>query len=406
MTRYLVVGNGIAGVTAAQAIAQAEPGADLHVYAAEGHPYYRRPQLPAYIAGEATERDITHRPPQWYKEQGIRVHLSCPVAELEPSAGRVRLEDGRTAAYDRLLLATGGRSWLVPVEGITLRGLFALRTLDDARAICAHADTARQAVVIGGGLLGLETARALRARGLAVTVLELSEHLMPRQVDREGAVVLQGIVESLGIRVLTQAATEAIVGRQAVEGVQVKNGPELPTDLVICAAGWRCQVGLAQQAGLAVNRGIVADAHLQTSAEAIYAAGDVAEVEGQLYGIVPAAVEQARVAAANMVAAGSARYTGTIPSTTLKVAGAELTTLGQAVVEEQGLLQLRHVDLEARHYRKFVVQDGQIVGAIMLNERARSLVVRRLIQQRVDVSRHTARLLDDEFDLKSLLESD
>jgi nitrite reductase (NADH) large subunit len=403
MTRYVIVGNGVAGVMAAQAIAAAEPGADLHIYAAEPYPYYRRPQLPALIAGEVAEADIIHRPPEWYEGQGIRVHLNSRVAELDTAGRRLRLEDGVAVAYDRLLLATGGYAWMLPVDGAAQRGVFTLRTLDDARAIREHARQAHHAVVIGGGLLGLETARAVRALGAGVTVLEAADYLLPRQVDREGAALLQRLVEGLGIEVLTGVATEAILGNGAVRAVRLRSGHELPADMVVCAAGWRPELTLARQAGLAIGRAVTVDAHLQASAEGVYAAGDVVEAGGRLYGIVPAAVEQARVAAANMVAPGSAVYEGTLPFTTLKVAGAELTSLGLCAGEDSSYTVLRHVDLAHRHYRKFVLQDGRIVGAILLNERERTLAVRRLLEGGVDVSAYVDRLLDEDLDFKELL---
>jgi nitrite reductase (NADH) large subunit len=404
MTRYVVVGNGIAGVTAAQAIARADAGADLYVYAAEPHPYYRRPQLPAYIAGEATEKDITYRPPEWYEREGIHVHLDSPVAELDASAHRVRLSDGSAVAYERLLLATGGWAWTPPMEGAEQRGVFTLRTLDDARAIRSCAGTVEHAVVVGGGLLGLETARALRASGVEVTVVEIADHLLPRQLDREGAAVLQGILEGMAIRVVTGAVAKTVLGDGTAAGLVLEGGQELPAGLVFCSAGWRPEVTLARQAGLEVERGVVVDKHLRTSAEDVYAAGDVAQAAGRLYGIVPAAIEQARVAAANMVAPGSVAYTGTLPFTTLKVVGAELTSVGNCTSEDEGLLQLRHVDLASRHYRKLVVQDGRLVGAILLNDRERTLPVRRLIEQEADVSSYVDHLLDDDLDLKALAE--
>ncbi len=405
MTRYLVVGNGVAGVTAAQAIASAEPGADIHIYAAEPYPYYRRPQLPDYIAGQASEQDITYRPSEWYERQGIQVHLACRVEELDPQARRVGLADGSSVTYDRLLLASGGWAWTSVLEGGELGGIFTLRTLDDARAIRERAGSARHAVVVGGGLLGLESARALRALGLEVTLLELFEYLLPRQIDREGAAVLQGIVERQGIRVLTDTATAGFAGSGTVAAVRTRDGRELPAELVICAAGWRAETTLAGQAGLAVGRGVRVDEYLQTSAADVYAAGDVAEAGEQLYGIVPAAIEQARVAAANMVRAGSVTYASTLTSTTLKVAGAEITSLGNCIPQGDEFQQLRHIAPQQHHYRKFVLQDGRIVGAILLNERARALAARQLIERRIDVSDCAGCLVNDDFDLQALLDS-
>lgn len=403
MTRYVVIGNGVAGVTAAQAIVQSQPGADLHLYAAEPYPYYRRPQLPDYIAGLVTEADITYRPPQWYAERGIQVHLNCPVVELDPVAHRLRLADGTSVPYDRLLLATGGIAWKPPVEGAERRGVFALRTLDDARAIREWAHSAHQAVVVGGGLLGLETARALRALGLEVTVLEVAPYLMPRQLDREGAAVLEILIHRMGIRTETGVVAEAILGDSAVRAVRLKDGREFPADLVVFSAGVRPEVTLARQAGLAVSRGVVVDEHLQTSAPDVYAAGDVAEAHGVVYGIVPAAIEQARVAAANLVSPGSAVYRGTIPTTTLKVVGAELTSIGECVTEADDLVQLRRADPQQGRYRKLALRDGRIVGAILLNEREHTSAVRQLLERGTDVSAHTDLLLEENPDWKRLI---
>lgn len=398
MERYVIVGNGVAGVTAAQSIARAQPGADLHIYAAEPYPYYRRPQLPDYIAGIVAEADIFYRPPEWYEQQGIRVHLSTPVAELDPSAHRLRLADGAEVPYDRLLLATGGLPWIPPIEGTGRRGVFTLRTLDDARAIRQFAQSARRGVVVGGGLLGLETARALRALELEVTVLEFAPYLMPRQLDREGAAVLETLLRKMDIQTVTGAITEAILGDGAVRAVRLKDGREFPADLVVCSTGIRSDVALARQAGLTVARGVVVDQYLQTSAPDIYAAGDVAEAGGIVYGIVPAAIEQARAAAANMVAPGSAVYSGTLPATTLKVVGAELTSLGECVAEGDDLLQLRRADPQNGRYRKLALRDGRIVGAILLNEREHTSPIRQLMERGTDVSAYADLLMEENPD--------
>jgi len=395
MDRYVIIGNGVAGVTAAQSIARAHPGADLHIYAAEPYPYYRRPQLPDYIAGIVAEADIFYRPPEWYEQQGIRVHLNAPVVELDPQAHRLRLADGTAVPYDRLLLATGGLAWMPPIEGARCAGVFTLRTLDDARAIRQFAQSVRRGVVIGGGLLGLETARALRALGLEVTVLEFAPYLMPRQLDREGAAVLEMLLRRMDIQTVTSAVTEAILGGGAVRAVRLKDGREFPADIVVCSTGIRSDVALARQAGLTVNRGVVVDEHLQTSAPDVYAAGDVAEAGGIVYGIVPAAIEQARAAAANMVAPGSATYSGTLPATTLKVVGAELTSLGECVAESNDLVQLRRADPQNGRYRKLTLRDGRIVGAILLNEREHTSPIRQLMERGTDVSAYTELLMEE-----------
>jgi nitrite reductase (NADH) large subunit len=282
--------------------------------------------------------------------------------------------------------------------------VFTLRTLTDARAIKAYAQNVPTAVVIGGGLLGLETARALRTAGLEVTVVEFFPYLLPRQLDAEGAGVLQSLLEAQGLKIITSGATEAVAGKDHAVCVVLRDRREIPGEMVIFSTGIRSEVSLAQMAGLDVNHGIIVDGQLQTSANDVFAAGDAAEFDGQVYGIIPAAIEQARAAAANMVAPGSSTYAGTVPATTLKIAGAELTSLGESTAEDK-VTHLRHIDLKAGRYRKFVLRDGRIVGAILLNDRRRVQPVAQLIERSVDVSDDADRLLDDDFDLKSLLQT-
>lgn len=401
--KHVIVGNGVAGVTAAQAIRQADADAEVHLFGAEPYPYYRRPQLWEFIAGQVEQDALYYRPAEWYAERDIRLYLGAEVAKLAPAAHHIALADGTQIAYDRLLLATGARSFIPPCEGAEKDGVFALRTLDDALAIKAYAQGVDTAVVVGGGLLGLETARALHTAGLDVTVVEFFPYLLPRQLDEEGAQVLEALLKAQGLHVVTGATTTAILGVPCADCIQLQSGAKVTGDMVLFSTGIRSDVTLAKEAGLEVNRGVVVGEHLQTSAEDVYAAGDVAEFDGKVYGIIPPAIEQARVAAANMVAPGSATYNGTMPSTTLQVAGAELTTLGEAVVEGDEYTQLRCADAASGHYRKIVLREGRIVGAILLNDKERTQPLRQLIERDVDVSAYADQLLNNDFDLKSLL---
>ena len=401
--RHAIVGGGVAGVTAAQAVRAADPAAEVHLFSEEPYPYYRRPLLWELIAGQIEQDAVFYRPAAWYAGQSIALHLGARVTELDPTARRLVLADGSTWTYDRLLLATGSRSFVPPCAGSEQQGVFSLRTLDDALAIRAYIPRSSTAVVVGGGLLGLETARALRTAGLDVTVLEFFPYLLPRQLDPEGARVLQALLEAQGLHIITAAETEAILGGVCASSLRLADGRTLPGDLVLFSAGVRSEAKLAKAVGLAVNRGIVVDGHLQTSAPDVFAAGDCAEFEGRVYGIIPPAIEQAKAAAANMVAPASAVYAGTTPATTLKIAGAELTSLGESVAEGDGYIAIRHADLEAGRYRKLVLREGHVVGAILLNDRPRVRPISQLIEQHVDVSAHAEHLLDDNFDLRSLL---
>ena len=409
MRRYVIVGNGVAGITAAQTIVRADPSAEVHIFGAEPYAYYRRPRLWEFIAGEVEQDALYFRPPEWYAERGIHLHLGVRATSLDPAAHRLTLEGhgrrpapARSVEYDRLLLATGGRPFVPPFEGTDREGVFTLRTLDDALAMKTYARDVRSAAVIGGGLLGLETARALRTAGLETTVIEFAPYLLPRQLDAEGAQVLQALLEAQGLHILTGAATEAILGHERATGVRLKDGRVVDGELVLVSTGIRSRVELAREAGLEVNRGVVVDEQLRTSGADVYAAGDAAEFEGRVYGIIPAATEQAQVAAANMVAPDSAIYSGTIPANTLKIAGVDLTCLGESTAMGDEFVILRKVDAAAGVYRRLTLRDGKIVGAILLGDTQSVRPVKQLIATGRDVSAYGERLLDRSFDLRAL----
>jgi nitrite reductase (NADH) large subunit len=404
--RYAIVGNGVAGNTAALALGKSAPEAQIDLYSAEAHPYYPRPLLPEFLAGAISLESLYFKPISWYASRGVTLHVDSAVEAIWPAEHRLRLRDGSDAGYDRLLLATGGTAWVPPIPGSDQPGVCALRTIDDALRIQALARQAWRAVVIGGGLLGLETARALRDLGLHVTIVECLPRLLPRQLDDEGAAVLQGLIEGPSTQVLVNASSQQILGDGKATGLRLTDGRELAADLVVVSAGMRSDTRLAHQAGLSVARGVVADGQLRTSAPDIWAAGDAAEFSGRVYGIVPAAIAQARVAAASMAGEQAPDYAGTIPSTTLKVSGIDLTSVGSVMPEEghaAEFLELRRADPEKGRYRKLVLKDGRLVGAILLGDRANVGPVTQLINQRADLSAHIAQVMDDDFAWKSLL---
>jgi nitrite reductase (NADH) large subunit len=400
MIRYVIVGGGVAGTTAAQTLRSLDPAAAVALVGDEPYPYYYRPKLWEYLSGKTPQSDLFFRPAEWYAGRKIDLRLNAKVASIQPNRHRITLAAGEALPYDRLLLCTGSRSFIPGIPGTDLPGVFALRTLDDASAIRACALRSRRAVVVGGGLLGLETAHALRELNLDVTVVEIAPHLLPRQLDREGADFLQDRLEAMGMTFVTGARTAAVTGKESAAGVRLEDGRTIAGGLILFSAGVVPRAELAREAGIAVGRGIVVDGSLQTGAADVFAAGDAAEFEGRTYGLIPPAIEQARIAAQNMAGADPAVYRGTLPSATLKLLGMDLTSLGEATAEDATLFIRRVTDEKAGVYRKIAVRDGLLVGAILLNDTESVPLYRQLIASRRDVSQVQERLLDPAFNLK------
>ncbi len=403
--RFVIIGNGVAGITAARNLAQIAPGSDIVVYTNERYPYYPRPRLPELLAGTVEVKDLRFYDDAWYERRGIQVYLDTPVAAIAPDRHEITLDDGKVIPYDRLLLAAGARSFVPPIANADrLRGVFTMRNIDDVLAIRAYAAGKEQAVVIGGGLLGLEAARALRQLGLNVTVVEFAPYLLPRQLDQEGAAILTAIMRDAGLQVVTNAATESILDDDTgrARGVTLKDGRTLDADLVLISAGVRSNLDLPKAAQIAVNKGVVVDAHMQTDAPDVFAAGDVAEFNGIVWGIVPAALEQGRVAALNM-AGQETTYTDITPSNTLKVVGVDLTSVGTVNPPGEGFEELRQSDPARGVYRKFVLQNGKLVGAILLGDPKPVGAVSQLVAAKADVSAYRGDLLRDDFDWNSVV---
>lgn len=398
--KVLIIGNGIAAVTSAQSLSK-DPDIDLTILSKEPNYYYARPRLWSYIAGEITRDELFVRDEDWYRENRIKVMLGETAVKILPESKRVETLDGKFYEYNRLLLAMGAEPFIPPIPGHSLDGVFVLRTLEDADAIHAHAEESSLAVVIGGGLLGLEIARVLAGLGLDVTVLEVAPYLLPRQLDREGAGLLKVLLQEMGLKIRTNVQVKQIDGENSVSSILLEDGERLFTDLVLLSTGIRSNTNLATAAGLTVNRGIVVDHNLQTSDKDIYAAGDAAEFDDRVYGIIPAALEQARAAAA-AITGSSPEYEGTIPSTNLKVTGISVSSIGQYSGDCEGCDMFKAVDLENKQYRKIVVENGIIKGAILVNDQERANGISRLVRTGKDINEYADQILKDGFDLKRL----
>lgn len=392
--KIAIVGLGVAGANAARTIAAGRPGVQIDIYGAEPHLYYVRPKLPSFLAGEVEPDALYFYAAGWYQEHGITVHTGARAEKIDPAAHRLLLAGGASVGYDRLLITAGARPFIPPIPGADLPGVFSLWTIEDATHIRAYAGQCRRAVVIGGGLLGLEAARGLRTLGLDVTVLEAGPWLMRRQLDAEGAAIFRQIIEGMGIGVRVAVDTERIEGASGPEAVRLKNGERLPADLVLIAAGAHANIEIAQAAGLETKRGIVVNSHLQTSAADIYAAGDVVEHNGIVYGIIPAAIEQAQAAANNLAEIANQEYMGTMPTNTLKIVGVDLTSIGETAPTGDRYVELRRTDTGGQ-YIKLVLKEGKLQGAILLGHRDKVHLVSQAVARRLDAGGLRDELLQD-----------
>ncbi|MBC7234349.1 MAG: NAD(P)/FAD-dependent oxidoreductase [Chloroflexi bacterium] len=400
--RLVIVGNGVAGVTTARFVADRRLAAknrtlQIAIYSKEPYLYYPRPRLIDLIAGKVSSAEMPQYPKEWYAERGIQTALRRRALALDPQRKALTFDDGSVVEYDKLVLAIGACPFVPPIPGADLPGVYTLRTMDDALALRHRAQTMDAAVILGGGLLGLDTAMALRAHGIAVTVVELLPWLLPRQLDAEGADILKQGVEKRGVKVLTNVACAHIESRPGRLCAHLQDGRTLEADLIVVSAGVRPNIELAQKAGLLCRRGVVVNDRLETSDPDIYAVGDVAEFNGHVWGIIPAALAQARVAAAQIAGQSEHIYEDIVPSTTLRVTGIELTSIGEVNPGGEGFVQVRFSDPERGIYKKLVLREGRVVGAILLGDNTDLRAVNMLIDRGIDVSTYQDKLWNEGF---------
>ncbi|ESJ11898.1 FAD-dependent pyridine nucleotide-disulfide oxidoreductase [Cupriavidus sp. HPC(L)] len=366
--RLVVVGNGMAGMrTVEELLALAPDLYDITVFGAEPHGNYNRILLSPVLAGEKTVDDIMLHPQEWYARHGITLLAGDPVVAIDRARRLVRSRSGKEIRYDRLLLATGSRPFIVPVPGHALDGVIAFRDIQDVETMLAAARAHRHAVVIGGGLLGLEAANGLLRQGMDVTVLHLGDALMDRQLDANAAALLKRTLERRGLRILLGANTSEILGETRVTGVRLADGTQIPADLVVMAAGVRPNAELARAAGLHCERAIVVDDTLQTYDPRIYAVGECVQHRQATFGLVAPIWDQARVCAAHLAGAGHRRYVQQATATRLKVSGVELYSAGDIVGgDDSEDLVLR--DPRRGIYKRLVLQQGRLAGAVLYGD--------------------------------------
>jgi nitrite reductase (NADH) large subunit len=360
----VVVGGGIAGQAVCEAVRDRDGEVPIVLVCGEECLPYDRVRLSELLVSGESPESLQLRPREWYSDRAVDVRLGAWVTGIDTEAGVVELGDGEAIAYSSLVLATGSQPLMPPIDGIDLPGVHPFRGPEDCERIRAEAAGARQAAVIGGGLLGLEAARGVVAQGAPVTVVHLMGRLMERQLDQGAAEMLAPAMTDLGVEVLLGRQTTSLSGNGRVGELHFAGGEAMAADLVVVSIGIRPEVSLARGAGIACSRGIVVDDRMRTSAVGVVAVGECAEHRGVVYGLVAPIHEQAKVAADTVLQRIGLDYAGSIPSAKLKVMGVDLVAIGEAEADQSAIAEFR----EDRIYRKLVLRDGKISGAILLGD--------------------------------------
>lgn len=411
--RYVIIGNSAAAIGAIEAIRQNDPIGPIVVVSNEPQHVYSRPLISYLLGGKVDESRMRYRPPEFYDRHGIEPMLGVEAVRVNPEEKSVTLGGGSTLAYDRLLIATGGRPFVPPVPGVDLEGVFTFTRWQDAQQIERYLDKhhVESALVVGGGLIGLKTTEALMARGIKVTVVELADRVLSVSFDRTASRLAESVLRAAGTEIRTGTSAQEIVGRGArVDHAVLRDGERVRSDLVVFAIGVRPNVGLIPQDGvIQIDRGIIVDRHMRTTAADVWAAGDCVETEDSLLGIRrpiaiwPNACRQGHVAGCNM--AGSEKeYTGSFPMNSVEICGVPTISVGLTdPQEEQDRYEiLEYYDRETPVYKKLVIRANRLVGAICVGNIERAGIYTGLIRNRVDISAFKEHLLSGSFGLISL----
>lgn len=384
--KLVLIGNGMAGIRTLEELLKISPDQyDICVFGAEPYGNYNRILLSPVLAGEKTVDDIMLNDEQWYSDNNITLHKGKVVVDIDRRGRKVFAEDGTTEIYDRLLIATGSNPFILPLPGNDLEGVISFRDIRDVDNMLHASKTYRQAVVIGGGLLGLEAANGLMQRGMHVTVVHIVDSLMENQLDSQASQLLKQSLEARGLKFLLKTQTEAILGEQRVKAVRFKNGTEIAADLVVMAVGIKPNKSLAEKIGLYCEKGIVINDTMQTYDPRIYSVGECAQHRGFTYGLVAPLFEQAKVCANHLAQLGYARYQGSVTSTKLKVTGIDLFSAGDFTGDdttESIIMQ----DAGRGVYKKIVIKDNKIHGAVMYGDTVDGAWYFQLLRDGTDIS--------------------
>lgn len=404
--KYVIIGGSAAGVTAAETIRKHDKKANIALISDEKFPLYSRCLLTYFIAGTIDEAKLCFKDKDFYKKNNIKTYLGKRAVSIDQKKKEVLLDDEAKISYDKLLITTGATPKSVDVPGVDKEGIFTIRKIDDANAIMELLNKVKKVVVLGGGLIGLRDAYALRKKGKEVTVVVKSPQLLSQMVDMDAASIIASLLEKNGIKIMTGVAAKEILGKESVEGILLDNGKKLECELVIIGKGVKPNTELASKCGLKIADGILVDEFLQTSDKNIFAAGDVAETHDiargtkRINALWPCAVEQGEIAALNMI--GKKRvYDGSLSMNSVDFFGLGSISMGVTKPKEEGyeIISKKGESL----YKKFVLKENRVVGMVLVGDIRPAGIVSTLIKNKIDVSSIKDKLSDDNFNYAKIM---
>lgn len=409
MKQFVIIGNSAAGIAAIEAIRQRDKQSKIAVISDEDYPAYCRCLISYYLSGEVKKEKVLYRPESFYKENNIELLLNKKVTRIDPAKNRVVCQDKSQIGYDALLIATGASAKFPDIKGIKKRGVFGFRSMKDVLEIEGLLPVTKAACVLGGGLVGLKAAYALKKRNVSVKVVIKSSQVLSQMLDYQAAGFVQKRLEDNGIELLLGTDVAEIIGEGDIRAVKLDSGKALESSLVISAKGVTPNMDLAQEANLEVNRGIIANGFLQTSMNNIYTAGDVCEGFDLTLGrpsmnaLWTVAVEQGKVAGANM-AQGRIVYDGSLGMNSIEFFGLPVVSLGiHNVKPGEGFEELKRCDEKLRLYKKFILKDNKLMGAVMVGDIVKSGVFLRMIRQQIDLSSIKEKLFTENFGFPDII---
>ncbi|MCP2240529.1 NAD(P)/FAD-dependent oxidoreductase [Thermoanaerobacterium thermosaccharolyticum] len=391
---FVIIGNGIAALSAAESIRKNDKDSKITMISNEPYNTYFRIKLSHLLGHEYELEKLYVKPEPWYKSSNIDIMLKCSVNSVDIVKKTVHLNSGDDIKYDKLIIASGSHSFVPPVRGCDKKGVYAIRSLDDVNNLNQYIKGKKRGIVVGGGLLGLEAAWSLRQAGYEMNVIEFFPRLLPKQSDEEGSKIIENIIESNGIKLMLGTEVEEITG-DAVDGVILKDGREVHADFVIFSAGIRPNVDVVKGSGIKINKGILVDEFMRTNVDDVFAAGDVAEYNGKIYGLWTVAMAQGKNAGLNAVGIKT-QYKEVPPSSTLKITGVDVFSSGDISGEKS----TSYSHKEENVYYKLFIKDNKLVGAILIGDISSSTKIKKAIDSEYDLRE----ILDSSKDAKSILE--